>query len=129
MTQAVTQDLQDIANYLLEQIRNECTGDEDHTYLILRVLSVFYIKGIISAMPFLNTPYSSFCAVMTSYFFSSMQVIGNMGRTMEQVMPRLKSSVLKCIKSAKPSLLIQKAAIQALRKMELGDEVKYTEDV
>lgn len=41
MTQAVTQDLQDIANYLLEQIRNECTGDEDHTYLILRVLSVF----------------------------------------------------------------------------------------
>uniref|UniRef100_A0A8D2DWC7 Apolipoprotein B-100 n=1 Tax=Sciurus vulgaris TaxID=55149 RepID=A0A8D2DWC7_SCIVU len=87
MTQAVTQDLQDVANYLLEQIRNECTGDEDHTYLILRV-------------------------------------IGNMGRTMEQVMPRLKSSVLKCIKSAKPSLLIQKAAIQALRKMELREEVR-----
>uniref|UniRef100_A0A8C9PG79 Vitellogenin domain-containing protein n=1 Tax=Spermophilus dauricus TaxID=99837 RepID=A0A8C9PG79_SPEDA len=85
MTQEMTQDLQDIADYLLEQIRNECTGDEDHTYLILRV-------------------------------------IGNMGRTMEQVMPRLKSSVLKCIRSAKPSLLIQKAAIQALRKMELRDE-------
>ncbi|KAM5143258.1 apolipoprotein B-100 [Callospermophilus lateralis] len=87
MTQEMTQDLQDIADYLLEQIRNECTGDEDHTYLILRV-------------------------------------IGNMGKTMEQVMPRLKSSVLKCIRSAKPSLLIQKAAIQALRKMELRDEVR-----
>lgn len=87
VTDAVTQELQDIANYLLEQIRNECTGDEDHTYLILRV-------------------------------------IGNMGRTLEQVMPRLKSSVLKCIKSTKPSLLIQKAAIQALRKMELRDEVR-----
>lgn len=54
-----------------------------------------------------------------------MKVIGNMGRTMEQVMPTLKSSVLNCVRSTKPSLLIQKAAIQALRKMELGDEVKY----
>ncbi|XP_042536666.1 apolipoprotein B-100 [Dipodomys spectabilis] len=87
INQAVTQDLQDIADYLLEQIRNECTGDEEHTYLILRV-------------------------------------IGNMGSTMEQVMPRLKSSILKCIRSTKPSLLIQKAAIQALRKMKLEDEVR-----
>ncbi|CAH6786859.1 Apob [Phodopus roborovskii] len=82
-------DLQNIADYLLKQIDNECTGDEDHTYLILRV-------------------------------------IGNMGRTMEQVMPALKSSVLNCVRSKKPSQLIQKAAIQALRKMGLGDEVKET---
>ncbi|KAM5291763.1 apolipoprotein B-100 [Ctenodactylus gundi] len=87
MTRSVTQDLQDIASYLLEQIRNECTGDEDYTYLILRI-------------------------------------IGNMGRTLEQVMPRVKSSVLKCIESTKPSVLIQKAAIHALRKMELTDEVQ-----
>ncbi|XP_075840088.1 apolipoprotein B-100 [Microtus pennsylvanicus] len=80
-------DLQDVAGYLLKQIDNECTGNEDHTYLILRV-------------------------------------IGNMGRTMEQVMPALKSSVLNCVRSTKPSLLIQKAAIQALRKMELGEEVQ-----
>ncbi|XP_052040727.1 apolipoprotein B-100 [Apodemus sylvaticus] len=79
--------LQDIAGYLLKQIDNECMGEEDHTFLILRVL-------------------------------------GNMGRTMEQVMPALKSSVLNCVRSTKPSLLIQKAAIQALRKMELGDEVR-----
>ncbi|CAO2605109.1 Apolipoprotein B-100, partial [Lemmus lemmus] len=79
--------LQDVAGYLLKQIDNECTGDEDHTYLILRV-------------------------------------IGNMGRTMEQVTPALKSSVLNCVRSTKASLLIQKAAIQALRKMELGDEVQ-----
>ncbi|XP_048209343.1 apolipoprotein B-100 [Perognathus longimembris pacificus] len=87
INQALTQDLQDIANYLLEQIRNECMGDEEHTYLILRI-------------------------------------IGNMGSTMEKVMPSLKSSVLKCIRSTKPSLLIQKAAIQALRKMELDEEVR-----
>ncbi|KAM4867420.1 apolipoprotein B-100 [Thomomys bottae] len=87
INQEVTQDLQDIANYLLEQIRNECVGDEEHTYLILKV-------------------------------------IGNMGSTMEQVTPRLKSSVLKCIRSTRPSPLIQKAAVQALRKMELDDEVR-----
>ncbi|XP_061024609.1 apolipoprotein B-100 isoform X1 [Eubalaena glacialis] len=82
-----TQDLLEIADYLSEQIRNDCTGNEDHTYLILRV-------------------------------------IGNIGRTMEQLTPKLPSSVLKCIKSRQPSLLIQKAAIQALRKMELRDEVR-----
>ncbi|XP_032209094.1 apolipoprotein B-100 [Mustela erminea] len=83
----VTQDLLDVADYLSEQIRDDCTGNQDHTYLILRV-------------------------------------IGNIGRTMETVTPRLRSSVLKCIKSMEPSLLIQKAAIQALRKMELNDEVR-----
>lgn len=82
----VTRDMQAIADYLLEQIHDDCLGDEDHTYLILRI-------------------------------------IGNIGKTMEQVTPRLKSSVLKCIKSPEPSLPIQKAAIQALRKMDLDDEV------
>ncbi|XP_023367580.1 apolipoprotein B-100 [Otolemur garnettii] len=80
-----TQDLLDIADYLLEQIQNDCTGDEDYTNLILRV-------------------------------------IGNMGQTMDRLTPTLKSSVLKCIQSTKPSVLIQKAAIQALRKMELKEE-------
>ncbi|ELV11105.1 Apolipoprotein B-100 [Tupaia chinensis] len=83
----VSQDLLDIADYLLEQISNGCAGDEDYTYLILRA-------------------------------------IGNMGGTMDKLRPGLKSSVLKCIQSAKSSLLIQKAAIQALRKMELTDEVR-----
>ncbi|KAM6180366.1 apolipoprotein B-100 [Erethizon dorsatum] len=87
MTHTRNQDLQDIAIYLQEQIGNQCTGDEDHTYLILRV-------------------------------------IGNMGRTLENVTPMIKSSVLRCIRSPKTSVLIQKAAIQALRKMELGDEAR-----
>ncbi|XP_033618748.1 apolipoprotein B-100 [Fukomys damarensis] len=86
-THTVNQDLQDVANYLQEQIRDTCAGDEDHTYLILRV-------------------------------------IGNMGRTLESITPAIKSSVLSCIRSPKPSVLIQKAAIQALRKMELGDEAQ-----
>ncbi|KAI4587481.1 hypothetical protein MJG53_005268 [Ovis ammon polii x Ovis aries] len=82
-----TQDLLEIADYLSEQIGNDCTGNEDLTYLILRV-------------------------------------IGNIGKTMEQLTPKLTSSVLKCIRSEQPSLVIQKAAIQALRKMELSDEVR-----
>ncbi|XP_032149890.1 apolipoprotein B-100 [Sapajus apella] len=80
-----TQELLDVANYLMEQIQDDCTGDEDYTYLILRV-------------------------------------IGNMGQTMEQITPELKSSILKCVQSTKPSLMIQKAAIQALRKMKLKDK-------
>ena len=47
---------------------------------------------------------------------------------MEQLTPKLTSSVLKCIRSERPSLVIQKAAIQALRKMELSDEVRSAEE-
>ncbi|XP_035883587.1 apolipoprotein B-100 isoform X1 [Phyllostomus discolor] len=82
-----TQDLLDIADYLLEQIQDDCAGNEEHTYLILRV-------------------------------------IGNIGGTMEQLTPRLTSALLNCVRSAEPSLLIQKAAIQALRKMKNKDEVR-----
>ncbi|KAK1333256.1 hypothetical protein QTO34_006797 [Cnephaeus nilssonii] len=82
-----TQELLDIADYLLEQIQDDCTGNEDHTYLSLRV-------------------------------------IGNIGGILQKITPRLTSSVLQCVKSTAPSLLIQKAAIQALRKMENKDEVR-----
>ncbi|KAM8776139.1 LOW QUALITY PROTEIN: apolipoprotein B-100 [Rhynchonycteris naso] len=82
-----TQSLLDVADYLLEQIRNGCTGNQEHTYLILRV-------------------------------------IGNTGGTLDRLTPRLTASLLKCIQSTEPSLLIQKAAIQALRKMENKAEVR-----
>lgn len=124
----MTQDLLDIADYLSEQIRDDCTGNEDHTYLILRVLSVFCITHIISEALLLGTHSFSFCTLIPSRCFLT-QVIGNIGRTMEQLTPRLTSSVLKCIRSTKPSLLIQKAAIQALRKMEIQDEVRFAEEV
>ncbi|XP_045436454.1 apolipoprotein B-100 isoform X1 [Pipistrellus kuhlii] len=82
-----TQELMDIADYLVEQIQDDCTGNEDRTYLSLRV-------------------------------------IGNIGGILQKITPRLTSSVLQCVKSTAPSLLIQKAAIQALRKMENKDEVR-----
>lgn len=119
-TRTPNQDLRDIANYLQEQIQDECAGDEEHTYLILRVPSVFCTTCIIAEMFALDAPSFSFI-VMGSV--SSMQVIGNMGRTLDNITPTIKSSILRCIGSSKPSMLIQKAAIQALRKMQLGDEV------
>ncbi|XP_045142529.1 apolipoprotein B-100 [Echinops telfairi] len=87
ITQQATQILLDIMNYLLTQIQENCTGDTDHVYLILKV-------------------------------------IGNMGKTIDQVSPSLKSAVLKCVRSTEPSLLIQRAAIQSLRKMATNDEVQ-----
>ncbi|XP_036608394.1 apolipoprotein B-100 isoform X2 [Trichosurus vulpecula] len=56
--------------------------------------------------------------------YLTLRVIGNMGRTLEEVSPQLKASLLKCIQSPAPSLSVQKAAIQALRKMELTEEVQ-----
>lgn len=124
----MAQDFEDIADYLLEQIRDGCTGNEEHTYLILRVLSVSCIIVIISEVLFLDTPSFSFCTLIPSCCFS-MQVIGNIGGKMKQVTPRLTSSILKCIQNTETSVLIQKAAIQALRKMEINDEVTSTGEV
>ncbi|XP_038607568.1 apolipoprotein B-100 isoform X1 [Tachyglossus aculeatus] len=84
--QEVTQDLKDIAEYLMAQIGNECSGNEELTYLTLKVT-------------------------------------GNMGQVMDLANPKLKSSILKCITNPTSSS-VQKVAIQALRKMELTDEVR-----
>ncbi|XP_043843071.1 apolipoprotein B-100 [Dromiciops gliroides] len=56
--------------------------------------------------------------------YLTLRVIGNMGRTLEEVSLQLKAHLLKCIQSPTPSLAVQKAAIQALRKMELSEEVQ-----
>ncbi|XP_070789116.1 apolipoprotein B-100 [Pituophis catenifer annectens] len=81
----ITPELTDVANFLTSLIRNECSGNEDLTYLTLRT-------------------------------------IGNMGNVLENINPNVKQSLKLCIRSNVASLDIQKAAIQALRKMELNDE-------
>lgn len=72
---------------------------------------------------------STFSCILIPFGCFSMQVIGNIGGILQKLSPRLTSLVLKCIKSTAPSLLIQKAAVQALRKMENKDEVRSTEEV
>uniref|UniRef100_A0A8C7DU97 Apolipoprotein B n=1 Tax=Naja naja TaxID=35670 RepID=A0A8C7DU97_NAJNA len=77
--------LTDVANFVTSLISNECSGNEDLTYLTLRA-------------------------------------IGNMGNVLENINPNIKQSLKLCIRSNVASLDIQKAAIQALRKMDLNDE-------
>uniref|UniRef100_G3VJ24 Apolipoprotein B n=1 Tax=Sarcophilus harrisii TaxID=9305 RepID=G3VJ24_SARHA len=64
------------------------------------------------------------CADDKEATYLTLRVIGNMGAALEEGSPRLKASVLKCIESPAASLPVQKAAIQALRKMELTEEVR-----
>lgn len=55
---------------------------------------------------------------------SHLQVVGVMGRAMQDVSPSLISSVLKCAKKTDIPLSNQKAAIQAFRLMGINDEVR-----
>nr|DBA25735.1 TPA: hypothetical protein GDO54_010085 [Pyxicephalus adspersus] len=55
--------------------------------------------------------------------FLTLKAVGIMGSVLEQANPEIRSSVLKCVSLA-PSPNVQKAAIQALRKMTVTDEVR-----
>ncbi|XP_077344977.1 apolipoprotein B-100 [Lithobates pipiens] len=55
--------------------------------------------------------------------FLTLKAVGIMGSVLEEANPQIKSSVLKCVSQA-PSPDVQKAAIQALRKMTVTDEVR-----
>nr|XP_028578172.1 apolipoprotein B-100 [Podarcis muralis] len=81
----VTEEINDVANFMVSQISNECSGDEELTYLTLRA-------------------------------------IGNMGKVIEDANPNVKQSLKMCIRSNVASPAVQKAAIQALRKMSITAE-------
>uniref|UniRef100_A0A8D0L817 Apolipoprotein B n=1 Tax=Sphenodon punctatus TaxID=8508 RepID=A0A8D0L817_SPHPU len=54
--------------------------------------------------------------------YLTLRTIGNMGRVMEIASPHIKSALKTCIRSEAASPSVQKAAIQALRKMSINDE-------
>ncbi|XP_075454563.1 apolipoprotein B-100 [Ascaphus truei] len=85
--QIITPELKDVADFMASLIVNECTEDEDKTFL-------------------------------------SLKAIGIMGKALEDANPQIKSSLLKCVRSQTPSLAVQKASIQAFRKMTITDEVR-----
>lgn len=62
------------------------------------------------------------CLMSVCLFALLPQAIGIMGSVLEEANPQIRSSVLKCVSQA-PSPDVQKAAIQALRKMTVTDEV------
>uniref|UniRef100_A0A8C2THN1 Apolipoprotein B n=1 Tax=Coturnix japonica TaxID=93934 RepID=A0A8C2THN1_COTJA len=81
----VTEEITDVADFMVSQLGTDCSGDSELTYLTLRA-------------------------------------IGNMGAVMEKAKPSLKASLKTCIRSQAASLSVQKAAIQAFRKMTITDE-------
>ncbi|XP_069461985.1 apolipoprotein B-100 [Ambystoma mexicanum] len=83
----VTQEVRDVAQFMVSLLDNECSGDEDKTYLTLKA-------------------------------------IGNMGNALDDASPEIKAALLKCVRSQKTSISVQKAAIQAFRKMAITDEAQ-----
>ncbi|XP_027134523.1 apolipoprotein B-100 isoform X2 [Larimichthys crocea] len=62
----------------------------------------------------------------SSLSFLVLRVVGVMGEAMQDVSPSLMNSVLQCAKKTDIPLPDQKAAIQALRLMNINDEIKDT---
>ncbi|XP_059324975.1 LOW QUALITY PROTEIN: apolipoprotein B-100 [Ammospiza nelsoni] len=81
----VTEEIADVADFMVSLLGTDCSGEDELTYLTLRA-------------------------------------IGNMGAVMEKVKPSVKSSLKTCIRNEAASLSVQKAAIQAFRKMTITEE-------
>ncbi|NXG65275.1 APOB protein, partial [Hemiprocne comata] len=81
----VTEEITDVADFMVSLLGPDCSGEDELTYLTLRA-------------------------------------IGNMGAVMEKVKPNLKSFLKTCIRNEAASLSVQKAAIQAFRKMTITEE-------
>ncbi|KAK4824804.1 hypothetical protein QYF61_019472 [Mycteria americana] len=81
----VTEEITDVADFMVSLLGIDCSGEDELTYLTLRA-------------------------------------IGNMGAVMEKAKPNLKSFLKTCIRNEAASLSVQKAAIQAFRKMTVTEE-------
>uniref|UniRef100_A0A8U7MDV8 Apolipoprotein B n=1 Tax=Corvus moneduloides TaxID=1196302 RepID=A0A8U7MDV8_CORMO len=81
----VTEEIADVADFMVSLLGTDCSGEDELTYLTLRA-------------------------------------IGNMGAVMEKAKPSVKSSLKTCIRNEAASLSVQKAAIQAFRKMTIAEE-------
>ncbi|KAM6084999.1 apolipoprotein B-100 [Theristicus caerulescens] len=81
----VTEEITDVADFMVSLLGTDCSGEDELTYLTLRA-------------------------------------IGNMGAVMEKAKPNLKSFLKTCIRNEAASLSVQKAAIQAFRKMTITEE-------
>ncbi|XP_075001073.1 apolipoprotein B-100 [Calonectris borealis] len=81
----VTEEITDVADFMVSLLGTDCSGEDELTYLTLRA-------------------------------------IGNMGAVMEEAKPNLKSYLKTCIRNEAASPSVQKAAIQAFRKMTVTEE-------
>ncbi|XP_072221414.1 apolipoprotein B-100 [Leuresthes tenuis] len=68
--------------------------------------------------------YSDFPPDPKEVSFLVLRVVGVMAKAMQDVSPGLISSILQCARKAEVPLQNQKAAIQALRLMDINDEIR-----
>ncbi|XP_054618361.1 apolipoprotein B-100-like [Dunckerocampus dactyliophorus] len=64
------------------------------------------------------------CAGDKDLTFLTLRVVGNIGDVMEDANPAIKNTLLKCMRQPTTTLSVQLAAIQALRRMSLTDEIR-----
>ncbi|MEQ2190397.1 hypothetical protein XENOCAPTIV_009954 [Xenoophorus captivus] len=64
------------------------------------------------------------CAGEKELTFLTLRVVGNMGDAMEAADPKIKNTLLKCMRQPATTLSVQLAAIQAFRRMSVTDEVR-----
>ncbi|KAM9016496.1 LOW QUALITY PROTEIN: apolipoprotein B-100 [Ara ararauna] len=81
----VTEEITNVADFMISLLGADCSGEDELTYLTLRA-------------------------------------IGNMGAVMEKAKPNLKPILKTCMRNEAASLSVQKAAIQAFRKMTVTEE-------
>ncbi|XP_073530150.1 apolipoprotein B-100 isoform X2 [Phyllobates terribilis] len=99
-------------------------------YALSHAVSSFYAeRGTITpelrdVADFMSSLIDNECTGDQDKTFQTLKAIGIMGNVLEAANPQVKSSLLKCVRSQAPSLEVQKAAVQALRKMSIVDDAR-----
>ncbi|NXI93480.1 APOB protein, partial [Psophia crepitans] len=79
-------------------------------------------EEITDAADFMVSLLGTDCSGEDELTYLTLRAIGNMGAVMEKAKPSLKSFLKTCIRNEAASLAVQKAAIQAFRKMTVTEE-------
>ncbi|XP_010134723.1 PREDICTED: apolipoprotein B-100 [Buceros rhinoceros silvestris] len=79
-------------------------------------------EEITDVADFMESLLGSDCSGEDELTYLTLRAIGNMGAVMEKAKPNLKSFLKTCIRHEAASLSVQKAAIQAFRKMTITEE-------
>ncbi|XP_030302864.1 apolipoprotein B-100 isoform X1 [Calypte anna] len=83
-------------------------------------------EEIADAADFMMSLLGTDCSGEDELTYLTLRAIGNMGAVMEEAKPNLKSSLKTCIRNEAASISVQKAAIQAFRKMTITEEDRST---
>ncbi|NXX93594.1 APOB protein, partial [Centropus bengalensis] len=97
-------------------------------YALSRSVTKFFSEKMIvteeitDAADFMVSLLGTDCSGEEELTYLTLRAIGNMGAVLEKAKPSLKSVLKTCIRNEAASLSVQKAAIQAFRKMTVTEE-------